>query len=43
MAIDEDEHTGIPVAEVAVAIELQLVAVMERDGGALGATVPERE
>src|SRR5687768_15291881 len=36
-AIDEDQHAGISVAEVASALELQLLAVMEDHPGALGA------
>ena len=29
-AVDEDQHAGVPVAEIAGAIELQLLAAMER-------------
>ncbi len=36
-AIDEDQHAGILLAEVAGALELQLLAVMEDHPGALGA------
>jgi hypothetical protein len=36
-AIDEDQHAGIPLAEVASALELDLLAAMESHSGALGA------
>src|SRR6185436_17466699 len=35
--VDEDQHAGIPLAEVAGALELQLLAVMEDHPGTLGA------
>ena len=35
-AVDEDQHAGIPVAEIAGAFELQLFAVPEGHPGALG-------
>ena len=34
-AVDEDQHAAIRFAEVAAAIELQLLAVRERHPGAL--------
>ena len=36
---DEDEHAGIGVAEIAGALELQHLAVMERHRGAPGAAL----
>src|SRR5262249_5196359 len=37
--LDEDQQAAIPFAEVAAALELQLLAVMERHLGALGAAL----
>jgi len=36
-AVDEDQHAGIPLAEVAGVLELQLLATMEGHPSALGA------
>jgi hypothetical protein len=38
-AVDEDQHAGIAVAEVAGALELQLLATMEGHLGALAAAL----
>jgi len=38
-AVDEDQHACIPLAEIAGALELQLLAVMEGHPGALGAAL----
>ena len=34
MAVDEDQQTGIPLAEVAGALELQLLAILKGHPGA---------
>ena len=38
-AVDEDQQAGIPLAEIAAALELQLLAALEGHPGALGAAL----
>ena len=38
-AVNEDQHAGIPLAEISAGLELQLLAVMEGHPGALGAAL----
>ncbi len=37
--VDEDQHAGIPLAEVADALELQFVTTMQGHPGTLGAAL----